>query len=69
MGTFVQRGMNSCHFKWGRTGSIAHAAIRQGSPGVFAVPPGVSLASFGLYLEASIERQEDSRLRCSKFTL
>ena len=37
----------------GGTGNIEHAAIRQGSPGVFAVPPGVSRDSFGLCLEAS----------------
>ena len=43
------------------TVSIERAAIRQDSPGVFVLPPGVSWASFGVCFEASIEQQEDSR--------
>ena len=35
--------------------------MRQGSHGVYAVPPGVSSTSFGVCLEASIERQGDFR--------
>ena len=42
-----------------------HVAIRQGSAEVFVVPPGVSLAPFGVCFEASIEQQEDSRFRAS----
>jgi len=46
-----------------RTGSIDHAAMRQGNPGVFAVPAGVWQASFGVCVEVPIERQGDFRFR------